>query len=102
MATQKAISPTAYVVTFVLLVLLTLLTVGVSFFPLPALAHYLVGLAIAAVKGALVVVSFMHALKAPRLTWAVIAVTGFWLGILCTLTLTDYFSRGEIPFMPGH
>ncbi len=44
----------------------------------------------------------MHALLSPRLTWAVIVVSCFWLGILLVLTLTDYFTRGMVPFMPGH
>jgi hypothetical protein len=44
----------------------------------------------------------MHALVSPRLTWSVIAVAVFWLGILLVLTLADYFSRGLIPFMEGH
>jgi len=29
-------------------------------------------------------------------------VACFWLGILLVLTLTDYFTRGIIPFTPGH
>jgi hypothetical protein len=44
----------------------------------------------------------MHVLISPRLTWIVIAVTAFWLGILVVLTLTDYFNREMVPYMFGH
>ena len=44
----------------------------------------------------------MHVLISPRVTWIVIAVACFWLGLLLVLRLTDYVSRGMIPFMPGH
>jgi hypothetical protein len=44
----------------------------------------------------------MHLLLSDRVTWLVVAIAGFWLGILLVLTLTDYFSRGLVPYMPGH
>ena len=100
--TLRAISPLTYLITFGLLVVLTLLTVGVSVLPLPAVWHYAIGLAIGACKAALVVLFFMQALKASRVTWAVIAVTGFWVVLLVGLTLTDYLSRGLVPHSPGH
>jgi cytochrome c oxidase subunit IV len=100
--TTKVISVPGYLITFALLVLLTLLTVGVSFLPLPGIWHYCLGLAIGACKAALVVLIFMHALRASRVTWTVIAVTGFWVGILVVLTMADYLSRGLVPYAPGH
>ena len=100
--TERAISPLSYLITFAVLVVLTVLTVGVSFLPLPGIWHYCVGLAIGAFKAALVVLIFMHALRASRVTWSVIAVTGFWLFIFVGLTLTDYLSRGLVPYAPGH
>ena len=53
-------------------------------------------------RASLVVLFFMHAIVSPQLTWIVIAVACFWVGILFVLTLGDYFSRGSVPFMPGH
>ena len=99
---ERSISAQTYVVVCALLILLTFLTLGVSLFDLPGIWHIVLGLAIAACKAALVVVFFMHALVSPRLTWIVIAVSCFWVGILFVLALTDYFSRGHVPFMPGH
>ncbi len=48
------------------------------------------------------VLFFMHVIVSPRLTWIVVIVSIFWLGTLLVLTLTDYMSRGSVPFMPGH
>jgi cytochrome c oxidase subunit 4 len=91
-----------YLIVCTLLVALTVLTVAISFVPVDGLWHIVLGIAIAIGKATLVVLFFMHALISPRLTWIVIAVASLWLGILFALTLSDYVSRGSIPFMPGH
>ena len=91
-----------YVVVCVALVLLTFLTVGLSFWHVPPAWHIVIGLLIAVCKGSLVVLFFMHALVSPKLIWIVISVASFWLCILLVLTLTDYFTRGLVPFAPGH
>ena len=59
-------------------------------------------MAIAFCEGSQVVVFLVHALSGPRLIWLVIAVACFWVGLLFVLTLADYFSRGMVPFTPGH
>jgi cytochrome c oxidase subunit 4 len=99
---QRDISPRTYVTVCVLLILLTFLTLGISFLHVPGVWHITLGLIIAVCKATLVVLFFMHALVSPRLTWIVILVVCFWLSILLVLTLSDYFSRGMVPFMPGH
>jgi cytochrome c oxidase subunit 4 len=99
---ERTIAPRTYTIVCVLLVLLTFLTVGVSFVELPGGMHIALGLTIALCKASLVVLFFMHLLVSPRLTWLVAAVAAFWLLLLLVLTLTDYFSRNLIPFMPGH
>ncbi len=91
-----------YVVVCVLLVALTVLTVGLSFWHVPPAWHIVMGLVIAACKASLVVLFFMHALISPRLIWIVISVCSFWLCLLLVLTLCDYFTRGMIPIAPGH
>lgn len=101
MATHT-LTPTRYTLILVVLVLLTFLTLGISLAPLTGGWHIAVGLLIGTCKATLVVLFFMHALNSPRLTWVVIAVACFWLGILFVLTLTDYFTRGMIPHVPGH
>jgi cytochrome c oxidase subunit 4 len=100
---ERAISSSTYLVVCAALIVLTFLTLGVSFIPLkPGVWHIVIGLIIALCKAMLVVLFFMHALISPRLTWAVILVASFWLGILLVLTFSDYFSRGMVFFMPGH
>lgn len=96
------ISVRTYVVVCALLVLLTVLTVGVSFWPVPPVWHTVLGLGIALCKGTLVVLVFMHVVISPRQVWIVIAVASFWLGILVVLTLTDYVTRGMVPAATGH
>ena len=52
-----------------------------------------IALAIAGVKAALVILFFMHVKYSSRLTWAVVAGSIFWLGILLALTMSDYLTR---------
>jgi cytochrome c oxidase subunit 4 len=50
-------------------------------------------LGIAVFKATLVVLFFMHAKYSTKLTWAVVLGSIFWLGILLTLTMSDYLTR---------
>jgi cytochrome c oxidase subunit 4 len=100
--TERLLSVRTYASVLTALLMLTVLTVGISFIPLAGHWHVAAGLSIAALKGGLVVLFFMHALDSPKLTWAVIAMAVFWLLILTGLTFSDYFTRGMIPGMPGH
>ncbi len=99
---ERDIAPTTYVVVGVILILLTVLTVSISFIPMGGIWHIVVGLIIGLCKASLVVLFFMHVLLSDRVTWIVVAISCFWLGLLLVLTLCDYFTRGMIPFMPGH
>ena len=98
----KVVSTSTYVTVLVLLLVLTVLTVGVSFAPLPPIGHVIAGLSIATIKATLVVLFFMHALHSPRLTWCVIVTCVVWILILFSLTYSDYLTRGDLPQMPGH
>ena len=99
---STTISPRGYGLILAILLLLTALTVAVSFLNISRDWHMGAGLAIAVVKASLVVLFFMHVLLSPRLTWSVIVVTCFWLLILLGLTFSEYSTREMIPFMPGH
>jgi cytochrome c oxidase subunit 4 len=91
------ISPRRYGLILFILLLLTALTVAVSFFNIPGGWHVGAGLAIAVAKASLVVLFFMHVIHSSTATRAVIVVTVFWLvGVLLTLTLTDYMTRETI------
>jgi cytochrome c oxidase subunit 4 len=57
--------------------------------PLNAIA----ALGIAIFKATLVVLYFMHVKYSPKLTWAVVLGSVFWLSIMLVLTLGDYLTR---------
>jgi cytochrome c oxidase subunit 4 len=100
---ERVLSPVAYVIVDLVLVLFTALTVALSFLEASGPAHLVSGMIIAVVKAALVVLFFMHALRSTAQTRAVIAVTVFWLvAVLLGLTFSDYLTRGMIPSIPGH
>jgi cytochrome c oxidase subunit 4 len=81
-----------YYTIFAILMLCTFATVGIAFFDLGPL-NAIAALTIAAFKAVLVVLFFMHVRYSTRLTWAVVVGGVFWLGILLTLTLSDYLTR---------
>jgi len=89
------ISPTStYFAIFGALMLGTALTVGAAFIDFPAQLNFPIALAIAVTKATLVVLFFMHVKYGSRLTKLVVGTAFFFLGIMLTLTLTDYLSRG--------
>jgi cytochrome c oxidase subunit 4 len=86
------IGPRTYFLIFLALIVLTVLTVALSFFELGPW-HLVVGMAIGVVKAALVILFFMHVLHSSRLTWIVIAAGFFWLALLIGGTIMDYLTR---------
>jgi cytochrome c oxidase subunit 4 len=90
--TSHVVSPTVYYAIFGALMILTALTVLVAFVDL-GLMNPVVALSIAVLKATLVVLFFMHLRWSSRLTWIVGGAALFWLGILLTLTLSDYATR---------
>jgi cytochrome c oxidase subunit 4 len=87
------ITPTrTYYTIFAILMVCTYLTWQVAYFDLGPF-NTVAALGIAVFKATLVVLFFMHAKNSTRLTWAVVLGSIFWLGILLTLTMTDYLTR---------
>jgi cytochrome c oxidase subunit 4 len=100
---EKTIAPMTYLTVCVILVLLTFVTVGVSFMHVPSRWHVFMGLSIGVIKASLVILFFMHVLISPRVTWIFIMVVTFWfVFVFLVLTLDDYLTRGLLPFSPGH
>jgi len=96
-------SPATYFLILAVLVVLTFVTVGLSFVPLPGAWHSILGLAIAVAKASLVGLFFMHLIDSRPTVLAMVVVTLFWLTvILFGLTFTDYLTRSWLPFVPGH
>ena len=83
---------TYYLIYFVLL-LCTYLTWQVAVFDLGKM-NTVVALAIAVFKATLVVLFFMHVKYGSRLTWVVVLAGLFWLGIMLSITMADYLTRG--------
>ena len=71
----------------------TTITVIAAFINLGNL-NFPVALAIAVFKATLVVLFFMHVKYGSSLTKLIVGVAFFFLGILLTLTMSDYLSRG--------
>jgi cytochrome c oxidase subunit IV len=87
----------AYFLIYVALVILTLLTCGLSFvshFPF----HTSVGLAIASTKVVLILLFFMHLLHSGRLTWLALIAGLLWFALLIGLTMADYLTRAVLSF----
>ena len=81
-----------YYLIFAILMICTALTVGIAFLDLGPF-NVVAALTIAVFKATLVVLFFMHVKYGTRLTWAVVAGSVFWLGILLALTMGDYLTR---------
>jgi cytochrome c oxidase subunit 4 len=86
-----------YLAVFGGLIVLTLLTVALSFVELHQWHAYL-GMAIASAKTALVILFFMHVLHSHRLIWSVIIAAMLWLSILMVLTLADNLTRAWLSY----
>lgn len=82
---------------FAALLLLTLLTWGVSRVHLQSPLGVMVALTIAIVKALLVVLFFMHVRYSSWLTWVFVAAGIGWLGHILILTMSDYLTRGIVP-----
>lgn len=90
---QHHITPkSTYFVIFLILLVLTGLTVGAHFVDLGIL-NAPIALSIAIAKTVLVVLYFMHLRHSTRLTWVVVVGAFLWLAVLFLLTFADYFTR---------
>ena len=88
-------SPTVYLVIFLALMVLTAVTVFVSFQDLGPF-NDVVALTIAVTKATLVILFFMHIRYSTPFT-KVVVISGFvWLLFLIAITLSDYLTRGWI------
>src|SRR5688572_7543815 len=82
-----------YLMIFVALMLGTALTVVDAYFNLLCQFYAIVDMTIAVGKATLVVFYFMHVRYSTRLIWVIVASAMFWMALLFSFTLADYFSR---------
>ena len=79
-----------YLIVFGSLMVLTLVTVGVSYLHMPVVPAILVALAIAMVKGSLVACYFMHLISERKLILVImLATVFFFFGVLLGPVLTE-------------
>lgn len=91
---EHIVSKTIYFLIFGALMVFTALTVIAAKHDFGNDAiNTIIALTIAVTKAMLVVLFFMHVWYSTRLTKVVVISGFFWLAILITLTLSDYFTR---------
>ena len=76
-----------YVVVFVTLLALTLITVTVSYLHLETVAAIIVALLIATVKGSLVASYFMHLISEKKMIYMTLILTAVFFAVLMSLPL---------------
>jgi cytochrome c oxidase subunit 4 len=83
-----------YVGVFVALMVLTILTVAVSYFHMPVVLAILVALVIASFKGSLVAAFFMHLAHERKVVyWLLILTVVFFVALMFLPTLTEWNQR---------
>ena len=96
---EHIVTKKQYALIFAILMVLTLATTAIGMIDLGRL-NVVVALVIATIKALLVVLFFMHIYWSSKLNKLVVVSGLVWLALLLWLTLTDFFSRGWLPF-PG-
>jgi cytochrome c oxidase subunit 4 len=74
-----------YIIVFVALMVLTIITVAVSYLHLPLAMAVTVALLVATVKGSLVACYFMHLISEKKLIYAVLVLTAVFFAALLAL-----------------
>jgi cytochrome c oxidase subunit IV len=97
--TEHIDSARTYILVFLGLIALTVITTAVAFVDLGAFS-VVAALAIATGKMLLVALFFMHVRHSTKLTKLVLVGGLLWLGILLVLTLADFVTRGDVG-VPG-
>jgi len=89
----KTVALTTYLFVFGALMLLLAATVAVHFMNLGSTGTAF-GILIAIVKALLVAAFFMHLRWSSRVIWVAAGAGCFWLAIMVSLSMSDYFTRG--------
>jgi len=96
---EPVVSTKTYVYIYLVLLALTLVTTLFGYLRLGPFSM-VIAIAIAAIQASLIAAFFMHGLYEARLVRVVAASGIIWFLIMTTLVLTDYITRGWLPF-PG-
>ena len=83
-----------YIGVFVTLMVMTILTVAVSYFHLPVAAAIIVALIIASFKGSLVAAFFMHLSHERKVIyWVLLLTVAFFIALMFIPSLTEWNQR---------
>ncbi|WP_448206938.1 cytochrome C oxidase subunit IV family protein [Azospirillum sp. sgz302134] len=96
MSKAGAAPPRSLVLTWLGLLALLGLTLGLAYVPMGTF-NIVVALCVSAAKAALVVTIFMKLFRGPVLTRVAAGAGLFWLAILFSLAATDYLTRRDVP-----
>jgi cytochrome c oxidase subunit 4 len=86
-----------YITVFVALMVLTVVTVAVSYLHLPVAMAVTVALLVATVKGSLVACYFMHLISEKKLIYAVLVLTALFFVVLLALPTITHSNGFWIP-----
>jgi cytochrome c oxidase subunit 4 len=90
---EHLVTKSVYYAVFTTLIALTGITVAVSYIDLGPI-NSVAAIFIACLKAMIVVLYFMHVKFGTRLVKLTVIAGLYWMGILMTLTLSDYLTRG--------
>jgi len=93
---QPIVPQKTYILVFLCLIALTILTTGVAFIDLGAF-NTVAALAIAFTKMALVILFFMGVRHSGGLVRIIVVAGFFWLALLMAFTMSDYRTRSWTP-----
>jgi cytochrome c oxidase subunit 4 len=93
------VSRKTYALTWLALLALALVTTLIGMLDLGPF-NMIIAITIALIKASLIAAFFMHALYESKLIRVIVAGGVVWFLIMLTLTMSDYASRGWLPF-PG-
>jgi cytochrome c oxidase subunit IV len=86
-----------YIMVFVSLMVLTIVTVGIYYLHLSTPAAIALALTVATIKGSLVACFFMHLISERKLVLAVLILTvAFFFVLLFVPTITSHFNQAHI------
>src|SRR5262249_16644356 len=88
---ETIVAKKTYLTVWASLLVLLAITVGVSFIHLGWL-NPVAAVSIAVIKAVIIILYFMHVRYSPKVVWIFVAAGFFWLAILFSLSLADYFT----------
>jgi len=94
---SKVHSVRLYLLVYLALLCLLILTVGMSFLDIGRHENNTIAIGIACAKALLIILFFMHIKYERWITWYFASAGFVWLGIMIVLSMNDYLTRNHPP-----